>query len=54
MWRAGLIIAVANLAGGYVGARVAVAKGAGFIRIVFIVVVSAFALKIGWDILASR
>ena len=36
------------------GARVAVAKGAGFIRIVFIVVVSAFALKIGWDILASR
>ena len=54
MWRAGLIMAAANLAGGYIGARVAVAKGAGFIRIVFIVVVSAFALKIGWDILASR
>lgn len=54
MWQAGLLIATANLAGGYVGARVAVAKGAGFIRGVFIVVVSAFAVKIGWDIIAGR
>lgn len=53
MWRVGLLIAAANLAGGYVGARVAVAKGARFIRVVFIVVVSAFAVKIGWDIVAG-
>lgn len=50
MWKYGLMIAAANLAGGYVGARVAVAKGAAFIRVVFIVVVAAFAVKIGWDI----
>ncbi|MDQ7992169.1 MAG: TSUP family transporter [Propionicimonas sp.] len=50
MWKAGIAIAIANLAGGYVGARVAVARGARFIRAVFIAVVAAFALKIGWDI----
>jgi len=50
MWEAGIAIAIANLAGGYLGARVAVARGARFIRAVFIAVVSAFALKIGWDI----
>src|SRR5690606_38912305 len=53
MWQAGLLIAAANLTGGYVGARVAVARGARFIRIVFIVVMAAFALKIGWDIIAE-
>ena len=53
MWRAGLLIAAANLAGGYVGARIAVARGARFIRVVFIVVVSAFAVKLGWDILTA-
>lgn len=50
MWRYGLMIAAANLAGGYVGARVAVARGAGFIRVVLIAVVAAFAIKISWDI----
>lgn len=50
MWKYGLMIAAANLAGGYVGARVAVAKGVRFIRVVFIVVVAAFAVKIGWDL----
>ncbi len=53
MWKAGLLIAAANLAGGYVGARVAVRRGARFIRVVFILVVAAFALKIGWDIIAE-
>lgn len=48
-WRIGLLLGVANLLGGYVGARTAVAKGAGFVRVVFIVVVAAFVLKIGYD-----
>lgn len=52
MWKYGLMIAGANLVGGYAGARVAVAKGVTFIRIVFIVVVAAFAIKIGMDIAA--
>ena len=48
-WRVGLLLGVANLAGGYLGARTAVAKGAGFVRLVFIVVVGAFILKLGYD-----
>lgn len=49
MWRTGLVLGVANLAGGYLGARTAVRKGAGFVRLVFVIVVSAFVLKIGYD-----
>ena len=31
------------------GARVAVARGSRFVRVVFVVIVLAFILKIGWD-----
>ena len=41
----------ANLVGGYVGARIAVARGARFVRIFFMVVVSAFVLRIGGSVL---
>jgi uncharacterized membrane protein YfcA len=47
MWSIGLLMGGCNLLGGYLGARTAVAKGAGFVRVIFIVVVSAFILKIG-------
>ena len=49
--KVGLVIAGANLLGGYVGARTAVAKGSGFVRDVFVVVVSAFIVKIGGSLL---
>ena len=52
MWRLGLIMAAANLVGGYIGARTAVARGSGFVRVVFIVVVGAFVTKLGWSMLA--
>ena len=48
-WKVGLLLGAANLLGGYIGARTAVAKGAGFVRVVFVVVVSAFVVKIGFD-----
>lgn len=47
----GLLLGAANLAGGYVGARMAIARGTGFIRVVFLVVVSALILKVGADTL---
>ncbi|RLV55030.1 sulfite exporter TauE/SafE family protein [Aeromicrobium phragmitis] len=50
MWKAGLVLAIFNVLGGYLGARTAVAKGSVFIRIVFVVVVGAFIVKIGWDV----
>ena len=40
-----------NLVGGYVGARTAVARGTRFVRVFFIVVVSAFIVRIGGDVL---
>lgn len=51
LWGVALLMGVANLAGGYLGARVTVAKGAGFVRGFFIVVVSAFVLRIGGDLM---
>jgi hypothetical protein len=47
MWRVGLVMGACNLVGAYVGARVAVSRGARFVRIFFIVVVSAFVVRIG-------
>ena len=51
LWKTGLVLGVCNLVGGYVGARTAVAKGAPFVRIFFIVVVSGFIVRIGGDLL---
>jgi len=51
MWKTGLVIGAANLVGGYVGARTAVARGSSFVRVFFMVVVTAFILKIGADVL---
>lgn len=53
MWEIGVVLAVCNMIGGYVGARTAVRMGDRFVRVVFVVVVGAFALKIGYDTLAQ-
>jgi uncharacterized membrane protein YfcA len=47
LWKIGLVLGLANLVGGYLGARTAVARGAGFVRVFFIVVVSGFVVRIG-------
>jgi len=53
MWKIGLIMGGCNLLGGYLGARTAVALGVGFVRVFFIVVVSAFIIKIGSDVVGA-
>ncbi|GGH63487.1 TSUP family transporter [Rothia aerolata] len=50
IWAIGLLLGAANLVGGYLGARTAIARGNGFIRIMMICVVSALILKLGFDI----
>ncbi|MFC0581499.1 sulfite exporter TauE/SafE family protein [Micrococcoides hystricis] len=50
----GLLLGLANMVGGYLGARMAIAKGSGFIRIVFLIVVFALILRLGWDVMAER
>jgi uncharacterized protein len=42
---------VCNLVGGYLGARIAVSRGSRFVRVFFIVVVSAFIVRIGGELL---
>lgn len=51
MWRLGLMMGAANLLGGYLGARTAVARGSGFVRGLFVAVVGCFAIRIGGGLL---
>jgi uncharacterized membrane protein YfcA len=51
MWGIGAVMAAANLVGGYVGARTAVARGSRFVRVVFVVVLVAFTVRIGGSVL---
>jgi uncharacterized membrane protein YfcA len=51
MWELAPLMAVANITGGYLGARVAVARGARFVRIFFLVVVSALVVRLGGGVL---
>jgi uncharacterized membrane protein YfcA len=49
LWHYAAVMAVANVAGSVVGARVAIKHGAGFVRKMFIFVVSALILKTAYD-----
>lgn len=51
LWDVGLMMGACNLVGGYLGARTAVARGARFVRVFFIAVVSAFVVRIGGGVL---
>jgi uncharacterized membrane protein YfcA len=44
-----LPMAVCNVLGSSLGARLALRRGTGFVRVLFLVVVSAFILKLGWE-----
>ncbi|MBK5206202.1 MAG: TSUP family transporter [Polaromonas sp.] len=48
-WHFALTMAVANVAGSLLGTRLALRHGAGFVRVIFIGVVSALILKTGFD-----
>ncbi|MGY1694319.1 sulfite exporter TauE/SafE family protein [Geodermatophilus sp. SYSU D00814] len=50
VWGLGLALGAANTLGGYVGSRTATSRGTGFIRVVFLVVVTALIVRLGWDV----
>ncbi|UVJ40895.1 TSUP family transporter [Arthrobacter sp. CJ23] len=50
LWGLGLVLGLANMAGGYLGARTAVKQGSSFVRIVFLIVVAALIVKLGYDV----
>ena len=47
----GLMMGACNLVGGVVGARMAAARGSGFVRIAFLVVVALMIGRVAWDVL---
>jgi uncharacterized membrane protein YfcA len=52
VWHVGLVMGACNLAGGYLGARAAVARGSRFVRAFFLLVVAGFVVRIGGDVLS--
>lgn len=50
-WHFALAMAVANVMGSLLGTRLALKHGAGFVRVVFMIVVGALILKTGYDAL---
>jgi uncharacterized protein len=51
LWKTGLVLGACNVVGAYAGARITVSRGTRFVRVFFIVVVSAFIVRIGGDVL---
>lgn len=49
LWKIGIMMAVLNVAGSLIGSRLALRHGSGFVRKIFLFVVSALILKTGYD-----
>ena len=52
LWLLGLALGVANIAGAQLGAHMALGRGAGFVRVVLLVVVVVMVGKLGYDMLS--
>jgi uncharacterized protein len=50
LWRLGLLMGACNVAGSWLGAHAAIRRGSGFVRVVFLVVVAALAVRLAYDI----
>ena len=51
LWALGAAMALSNLAGSQVGARLAIRRGSAWVRRVFVVVVSVLVLRLAYDVL---
>jgi uncharacterized membrane protein YfcA len=49
LWKVGLLLAVANVAGGLIGATLAIRGGSTFVRKVFLFITTALIFKVGLD-----
>ena len=47
-----ILLAVFNIIGSFIGSHIALKKGNGFVRIIFLVIVSVMILKYGYDVLS--
>jgi uncharacterized membrane protein YfcA len=53
LWKTGIAMGLCNVAGGWIGARTAIARGSRFVRTVFLVVVAALIVRLGWDVVTA-
>jgi uncharacterized protein len=53
LWTLGLLMGLANLGGGLLGTWTAVARGSSFVRVVFLLVVGALILRLGYDVVTE-
>ncbi|MDP1651522.1 MAG: TSUP family transporter [Rhodocyclaceae bacterium] len=53
LWVLGFGMAVCNVAGAQLGARLAIRHGSGFVRVVFLTMTMLLIVKIGWDTLMA-
>ena len=51
LYHIALPMAACNVLGALLGARMALKRGTGFVRVLFLVIVSASILKLGWEVL---
>ncbi len=50
LWSLAIPVGLANMLGNYAGSHLALKKGSGFIRIFFLIVVTALIVKLGWGV----
>lgn len=53
LWTLGFLMAICNVAGAIVGARTAIARGSGFVRIVLLIVTGALIGVLAWQTLTA-
>ncbi|MFN7965547.1 MAG: TSUP family transporter [Acidobacteriota bacterium] len=53
LWQLAFPMAACNMLGSFFGARIALARGSGFVRVVFLVVVGALALRLAIDLFSG-
>lgn len=52
-WQIALPVGLANMAGNYTGSHLAIKKGSAFVRVFFILIVTALIIKLGYDYVAK-
>lgn len=50
MWKLGLLLGIANLAGGYLGSHLAIKKGSNFVRFFYLIVTALLILRLGYSL----
>ena len=53
LYHVALPMAVCNVLGSTLGARMALRRGTSFVRVLFLLIVGAFILKLGWELLRT-